>query len=215
MLYYLQKNGYNISYQIKSLEVAAMEQIGNKKKQGSIVETLRDAILSGSIPAETEMTQNELAKSLEVSRMPVREALIILEYQGLVKRLPNNHVQAAGVSGAYFESLFSLCAHMESGELREKGRNADLPEDEMAFHRWIYRECPFDLQKKILETITEIYILFAVTRSSYDKERGRDYIAGIREAAAQGNFGKVSLLYGEYFKFMEHTVVKERGRGEC
>ena len=195
MLYYLQKNGYNISYQIKSLEVAAMEQIGNKKKQGSIVETLRDAILSGSIPAETEMTQNELAKSLEVSRMPVREALIILEYQGLVKRLPNNHVQAAGVSGAYLESLFSLCAHMESGELR--------PEDEMAFHRWIYSECPFDLQKKILETITEIYILFAVTRSSYDKERGRDYIAGIREAAAQGNFGKVSLLYGDYFKFME------------
>ena len=55
-----------------------MDKIEIKKKQGSIVEALRDAILSGSIPADTEMTQNELAQSLGVSRMPVREALIIL-----------------------------------------------------------------------------------------------------------------------------------------
>ena len=41
------------------------------------------------------MTQNELAESLGVSRMPVREALMILEYQGLIIRLPNNHVKAA------------------------------------------------------------------------------------------------------------------------
>ena len=70
-----------------------MDKIEIKKKQGSIVEALRDAILSGSIPADTEMTQNELAQSLGVSRMPVREALIILEYQGLIRRLPNNHVR--------------------------------------------------------------------------------------------------------------------------
>ena len=49
-----------------------MEQIGIKKKQGSIVEILRDAILSGRIPEDMEMTQNELAQELGVSRMPVR-----------------------------------------------------------------------------------------------------------------------------------------------
>ena len=53
-----------------------MDKIEIKKKQGSIVEALRDAILSGSIPADTEMTQNELAQSLGVSRMPVREAFM-------------------------------------------------------------------------------------------------------------------------------------------
>lgn len=49
-----------------------MEYVGVKKKQGSIVEVLKDAILSGDIPNGTEMTQNELAQSLGVSRMPVR-----------------------------------------------------------------------------------------------------------------------------------------------
>ena len=64
-----------------------MEYIGNKKKQGSIVELLRDEILAGNIPDGSEMTQNELAEGLGVSRMPVREALILLEYQGLIDRL--------------------------------------------------------------------------------------------------------------------------------
>ena len=53
-----------------------MDKIEIKKKQGSIVEALRDAILSGSIPADTEMTQNELAQSLGVSRMPVKSSSI-------------------------------------------------------------------------------------------------------------------------------------------
>ena len=47
-----------------------MKQIRIQKKQGSIVEVLRDEILSGNIPAGTEMTQTELAESLGVSRMP-------------------------------------------------------------------------------------------------------------------------------------------------
>ena len=49
-----------------------MEYIGIQKKNGGVVEALQQAILSGQIPAGTEMTQNELAESLGVSRMPVR-----------------------------------------------------------------------------------------------------------------------------------------------
>ena len=38
-----------------------MEYIGIQKKNGGVVEALQQAILSGQIPAGTEMTQNELA----------------------------------------------------------------------------------------------------------------------------------------------------------
>ena len=69
-----------------------MQALGTQKKQGSIVEAISQAILSGQIPAGTEMTQKELAESLGVSRMPVREALILLEYQGLIHRLPNKQI---------------------------------------------------------------------------------------------------------------------------
>lgn len=53
-----------------------MQALGTQKKQGSIVEAISQAILSGQIPAGTEMTQKELAESLGVSRMPVRLSLI-------------------------------------------------------------------------------------------------------------------------------------------
>ena len=65
--------GYNIK-ETKSISKGdSMERIGIQKKNGGVVEALQQAILSGQIPAGTEMTQNELAESLGVSRMPVRE----------------------------------------------------------------------------------------------------------------------------------------------
>ena len=51
-----------------------MEYIGIQEEKRRCGGSLQQAILSGQIPAGTEMTQNELAESLGVSRMPVREA---------------------------------------------------------------------------------------------------------------------------------------------
>ena len=83
-----------------------MRAISNK--QNSVVEVLQDAILSGTLTARMELKQNELAESLEVSRMPIREALFILEYQGLVERLPNNHVRVAELSEGFYEDVFRM-----------------------------------------------------------------------------------------------------------
>lgn len=141
-----------------------MEYIGNIKKQGSIVEILKEEILSGRIPGGTELTQNELAVELGVSRMPVREALIILEYQGLMERLPNNHVRVAEFSEAYFKELFHVCAELEKAELE----SADMEVfDEMSFHRHIYRGMQHSFLKKSMETMVEIYVAFAVDQDQF------------------------------------------------
>ena len=95
-----------------------MEYIGIQKKNGGVVEALQQAILSGQIPAGTEMTQNELAESLGVSRMPVREALMILEYQGLIIRLPNNHVKAADLTEETLRQILALGAQLERQAMR-------------------------------------------------------------------------------------------------
>ena len=106
-----------------------MEYIGNKKKQGSIVELLRDEILAGNIPDGSEMTQNELAESLGVSRMPVREALILLEYQGLIDRLPNNHVRVASLTEDYFRHILKTGCRLELEFLQnlEEEERSSLP----------------------------------------------------------------------------------------
>ena len=145
-----------------------MQALGTQKKQGSIVEAISQAILSGQIPAGTEMTQKELAESLGVSRMPVREALILLEYQGLIHRLPNNHVQVADLTEDYLTHLFSLCAGLEADLLMRQPeiiKNNDVTpqsllgsnDAELTFHHTLTSRCPYPLQKKTLETMVQIF----------------------------------------------------------
>jgi DNA-binding GntR family transcriptional regulator len=50
-----------------------------------IAANLRNAILSGEIPAGAKLNQLKLAEQLDVSTTPVREALRLLEAQGLVR----------------------------------------------------------------------------------------------------------------------------------
>ena len=140
-----------------------MEQIGIQKKNGSVVEALQQAILSGQIPAGTEMTQNELAESLGVSRMPVREALMILEYQGLIIRLPNNHVKAADLTEETLRQVLALGAQLERQAMRCLPSDAALAGGELLQHRTLRNALPYALHRKLLESIQETYVAFAVS----------------------------------------------------
>ncbi len=139
-----------------------MEYIGIQKKNGGVVDALQQAILSGQIPAGTEMTQNELAESLGVSRMPVREALMILEYQGLIIRLPNNHVKTADLNEDALRQILALGAQLERQAMRVLPPDTVLTGGEMLQHRTLRNAIAYPLHRKLLESIQETYISFAV-----------------------------------------------------
>lgn len=203
-----------------------MEKIRISKKQGGIVEALKGEILSGNIPVGTEMTQNELAESLGVSRMPVREALILLEYQGLVERLPNNHIKVAELSQEYFADLFKMCSQLETQALicwitmNEKVHS--LPQTELAFHRMMYALHPFSLQGKLLETMTEIYASFIIENRLYDRKHGEEMLARITELAFSMQGQKVTAkkqleiqkAFEQYYAVFPEIMMKVRNR-EC
>ncbi len=203
-----------------------MRLIGNQKKQGSIVEAISQAILSGQIPAGTEMTQNELAESLGVSRMPVREALIILEYQGLIRRLSNNHVKAADLNKDYLSHIYMLCADIESDILSNQSDIENIMntgclrlsdplsgiDAELNFHSQISAVCIHPLQKKILETMVQIYIPYALRAKSYDSHSGLNYIHEIIE-----NLASIGKTIGDSTKdsIEEISVNKKNTASDC
>ena len=55
-------------------------------KSREVFERLRDAIWSGDLAPGTALREAHLAKQLNVSQVPVREALLQLEHLGLVVR---------------------------------------------------------------------------------------------------------------------------------
>ena len=54
-------------------------------------EILREYISNGRIPEGTRLTEREVSQWLGVSRMPAREALMILEAEGLVGMMELGH----------------------------------------------------------------------------------------------------------------------------
>lgn len=76
-----------------------------------VADGLRDSILSGEHPPGTRLRQEEVALGFGASRVPVREALRILEAEGLVRLVAN--------TGAWIASL-SLEECVELYQVRER-----------------------------------------------------------------------------------------------
>lgn len=63
----------------------ALPPVDSVSLADKVTRTLRQSILDGTISAESRLTEPELARQLNTSRGPVREALRRLEQEGLVK----------------------------------------------------------------------------------------------------------------------------------
>jgi DNA-binding GntR family transcriptional regulator len=78
---------------------------------------LRRDILSGEIPAG-ETSQLALARELEVGRTPLREALRMLQHEGLVISQPNRRVRVADLSPEDAEQLYAMRIALEAMAVR-------------------------------------------------------------------------------------------------
>jgi DNA-binding GntR family transcriptional regulator len=65
-----------------------VRRIPRQSLRDLVLNTLRDAVIQGEFAPGQKVPEDELAAQLGVSRTPVREALRILEYQGLVETHP-------------------------------------------------------------------------------------------------------------------------------
>jgi len=81
-------------------------------------ERLRTAILRGTIPAGQTTSQVTLARDLDVGRTPLREALRMLQREGLVVSEPNRRVRIAELSGADAEELYIMRIALEAVAIR-------------------------------------------------------------------------------------------------
>jgi DNA-binding GntR family transcriptional regulator len=73
-----------------------------------VAEELRERIYSGSYPLGAKLRQEELAEDLQVSRTPLREALRVLESEGLLHAEPGRGVRVVTADRANFLAAYQV-----------------------------------------------------------------------------------------------------------
>jgi DNA-binding GntR family transcriptional regulator len=95
-----------------------------KALSDDVTDRLREAILQGCFVAGEYLREEKLAAALDVSRGPVREALLQLEREGLVLRRPNRGTVVAELSRRDLEEVYSLRSALEALAVRWAAQNA-------------------------------------------------------------------------------------------
>lgn len=84
-----------------------------KTRTQLVEEAIRTQILKGELKTGQPLRQDALAKEFNVSRIPVREALVQLEAQGLVSFEPHKGATVTELSPDKIDELFELRAVVE------------------------------------------------------------------------------------------------------
>jgi DNA-binding GntR family transcriptional regulator len=80
----------------------------------TLVRSLRQAIMSGALAGGTPIRQEEMSRKFGVSRVPLREALLRLEGEGLVETQPRRGVVVTALSSEDFSEILEMRQALES-----------------------------------------------------------------------------------------------------
>jgi DNA-binding GntR family transcriptional regulator len=153
-----------------------------------VVDSIREAILSGRLTPGETLVERRLAELLGVSKTPVREALITLAASGLVTVTPNRGavVRAVSTDDVYkaYEVRLVLEPWAVARTVREGGlvsatgaaraaledAQRHLPDEDHVqlslanrrFHRALYAECGNEIVVRQLDSLQEMAALGAV-----------------------------------------------------
>lgn len=84
-----------------------------RNASAAAAEAIRAAIIDGRLEPGQRLKESELARDLDLSRTPVREALLILHAEGLVELTPNRGARVPTYEAAELEDLYELRATLE------------------------------------------------------------------------------------------------------
>ena len=192
-----------------------MLELKKKYKSGNAAEILREAILTGDIPEGISITQNDIAISLGTSRMPVREALISLEYQGLITRGSNQHVHVNAINDEYIHAVFNDMAMLEIESLKQMTNENinSLTEcgNQISFHRMICEFTHAPLRKKMLEIFTEVYFAFVIEHSDNVNQIQYAFM-NLKQAMKNMNHEIIRSCYASYSEVLADELMNIRER---
>jgi DNA-binding GntR family transcriptional regulator len=177
------------------------------ERSATLMEKVTDAIvlavMERRIPFGSRLVEAELSRALDVSRVPVREALRILESQGIVVNTPYKGMCLMTVDDKKLKEMLSLRALLEERAVRtaidqlakgeaaidglrqalgvmrqalEEGSAARMAASDIGFHRAMLLMTGNDTLTAIWEIMArQFQMIVGIAWHSLDTERERNY----------------------------------------
>jgi DNA-binding GntR family transcriptional regulator len=158
-----------------------IEPVGKNKSMAEVVyKTLKNAIVNGDLKPGERLVEQKLSDKMQVSRVPVREAMKRLEQYGFVARLPVRGIivkkiseedvnEAFGIRAALESyAAYQACEHLSdeiitaleesiqtSAQALKKGDLEKVMELNTQFHEMIYRAAKSEMLYKLINTFRD------------------------------------------------------------
>lgn len=190
-------------------------RLPRQRKQAThemVAEVLREAITTGHLKASQPLPQDEIAAQLQVSHIPVREALRQLQSEGLVTYQANRGATVSALSPGEIREIYEIriiletaairraATHLTAGQLDQAERMLDLAESDqdgaswgahdVEFHQLIYdldqRPHLRELIDGLLRRVDRYWLIRGLMlrhRATFDREH-RMLLAALRERDA-------------------------------
>jgi DNA-binding GntR family transcriptional regulator len=98
-----------------------------RNASAAAVELIRAAILEGRLPPGHRLKEGELASELGISRTPIREALFVLQAEGLVESIPNRGAAVKSYELDELREMYDLRAVLEGHAARRAASRLEQP----------------------------------------------------------------------------------------
>ena len=92
---------------------SSLPQLNNKSLREQVLDALRDAIVHGEFKPGQAIVESELATQMGISRAPIREALQILNSEGLLETVPYHGTTVRRLTKNDIEELYGLRSVLE------------------------------------------------------------------------------------------------------
>ena len=124
---------------------------------GWVYENIKQLILDNTLPAETQVNIDDMSKELQVSRTPVREALLQLKDKGLVRIVPHVGCFVSSITQEEFHEVFELRGIIEC--YAASWAATHMPEEEI--RQWLQSvdKCEQALSRGDLEEFNQMEII--------------------------------------------------------
>ncbi|MEP5566479.1 MAG: GntR family transcriptional regulator [Halioglobus sp.] len=113
--------------------------------EGSLVDQtyalLRELIVNLSLPPESALVEQEVARVLEISKTPVREAIIQLSREGLVKVVPKSGSYVTAISLERYLENFFVRTQLEVGCIRLLAKKGIARTEEVRLKTLLNQQC--------------------------------------------------------------------------